>query len=348
LAHPGVDPAELRRTVDLYDELRSERATAQELGLSRGTVRNRLARASKLGIKAGSAPATATLPVFPDDDTPAEELLDHMERRFEKRQAREKAEHWFAINEPTNEPIAYSWFGDPHLGSNGCNIPLLRRDIEIIKSTEGMYAANCGDTVDGWGGALTRLYADNDVSRQTERRLARWFLEEAGIPWRLWLLGNHDVMDASLSAYLGAINATRIPLIDWRAKFRIVFPNGCEIRIDAAHDHKGSSIYNPLHGQKRASLWDEDADLFISGHRHTWALASEEVAGGRVISMCRVRGYKYIDQFARRRNYIEQTCGASIVTVFDPTTESPVRRVQCFADVEAGADFLTWLRSRNH
>ena len=48
-----------------------------------------------------------------------------------------------------------------------------------------MYAANIGDTVDNWGGTLTRLYADNDVSRQTERRLACWFLEEAGIPWRV-------------------------------------------------------------------------------------------------------------------------------------------------------------------
>ena len=286
-------------------------------------------------------------PAFPDEDVPAEEILDHMERRFEQRQAREQAEHWFAIKEKTNEAVAYSWFGDPHIGSNGCNIKLLRRDIEVIKSTPGMFAANCGDSVDNWGGSLVRLYAENDVSRQTERRLARWFLEEAGIPWRLWLLGNHDVMDQGLSAYLEGINAHRIPVLDWRAKFRVLFPNGCEIKIDAAHDHKGSSIYNPLHGQKRASLWDEEADLYIAGHRHSWALASEEVASGRVINMARARGYKYLDEFARRRNYVVQQCGASIVTVFDPTATSPARLVQMFADVEAGADYLTWLRSKS-
>ena len=286
-------------------------------------------------------------PAFPDEDVPAEEILDHMERRFEQRQEREQAEHWFAIKEKTNEAVAYSWFGDPHIGSNGCNIKLLRRDIEVIKSTPGMFAANCGDSVDNWGGSLVRLSAENDVSRQTERRLARWFLEEAGIPWRLWLLGNHDVMDQGLSAYLEGINAHRIPVLDWRAKFRVLFPNGCEIKIDAAHDHKGSSIYNPLHGQKRASLWDEEADLYIAGHRHSWALASEEVASGRVINMARARGYKYLDEFARRRNYVVQQCGASIVTVFDPTATSPARLVQMFADVEAGADYLTWLRSKS-
>lgn len=345
MAEPLTDD-ECLRVLELYERFGNQREAAEAMGIPRTTFHNRMVAAKKrLGPNPKIEPP-AVFPTFPDDDVDAEEILDHMERRFEKRQAREKAEHWFAIHEPTNEPIAYSWFGDPHLGSNGCNIKLLRRDIEIIKSTPGLMAANCGDTVDGWGGSLVRLYADNDVSRQTERRLARWFLEEAGIPWRLWLLGNHDVMDGSLVAYLEGINAHRVPMVDWRARFRVVFPNGCEIKIDAAHDHKGSSIYNPLHGQKRASLWDEDADIYIAGHRHNWALASEEVAGGRVINMCRARGYKYLDEFARRRNYVIQQTGASIVTVFDPVTTSPVRRVQCFADVEAGADYLTWLRSK--
>jgi len=336
-----------RQVLDYLEDYGSQRDAAEALGIPRSTFYNRLLSARKRQAERPLEELPpAVFPTFPDDDLPAEEILDHMERRFEKRQAREKAQHWFAINELTNEPIGYSWFGDPHLGSNGCNIPLLRRDISIIKNTPGMFAANCGDTVDGWGGSLVRLYADNDVSRQTERRLARWFLEEAGIPWRLWLLGNHDVMDGSLVSYLEAINAHRIPMVDWRARFRVVFPNGCEIRIDAAHDHKGSSIYNPLHGQKRASLWDEEADIYIAGHRHNWALASEEVAGGRVVNMARARGYKYLDEFARRRNYVIQQTGASIVTVFDPRSASPVRRVQMFADVEAGADFLTWLRNK--
>ena len=337
---------ECLQALDAYEKHGNEREAAGELGIPRTTLHNRLIASRKRKLRRPLVAEKSVLPVFPDDDIDTEEILDHMERRFQKRQAREQAEHWFAINEPTDEPIAYSWFGDPHLGSNGCNIPLLRRDIEIIKSTPGMYAANIGDTVDGWGGSLVRLYADNDVSRQTEQRLARWFLEEAGIPWRLWLLGNHGVMDGSLVAYLEGINAHRIPMVDWRARFRVVFPNGCEIRVDAAHDHKGSSIYSPVHGQKRAALWDEDADIYIAGHRHNWALASEEVAGGRVINLARARGYKYLDEFARRRNYVIQQCGASIVTIFNPTTESPVRRVQVFADVEAGADYLTWLRSK--
>lgn len=326
---------------------------ARILGIPRQTLRGRIHRAERVANVIPDNDSDKDLDrevfaPFPDDDIEDDELLDHMERRFEQRLSRERAETWFPINEPSNEPTAYTWFGDPHLGNNGCDIKKLREHVKIINDCPGMKCVNLGDTVDGWGGNLLRLYADNDVSRQTERRLARWFLEGSQLPWRVWVLGNHDVMDATFAAYLSAINASRIAMVDWRAKFRVCFPNGVEIRIDCSHDHKGSSIYWPLHGQKRTSLWEgrENADIYIAGHRHNWALATEEVAKGKVIHMARARGYKAIDDFAKHRNYVQQEYGQSIVTIFDPV-KSPDRRVQMFSDVEAGADYLTWLRSRS-
>jgi len=319
-------------------------AAARDLDMSPSTFRRRLKAARERNMSAEEKPGVV-FPSFPDDDIDAEKILDHMQSRFEKRKALADAQNWFKINEPTDEPIAYSWFGDPHLGSNGCNIGLLRRDIKIIIDTPGMYAANIGDTVDNWGGHLIRLYADNDVSRQTERRLACWFLEEAGIPWRVWLEGNHDHMDVALTAYLRGINANRIPMLDWRAKFRVCFPNGVEIRIDASHDHKGHSMWNPLHGQKRAASLDERADLYIAGHKHNAAIAQQEMPGSWIANFARARGYKYVDDYATRGQFHQQTYGASIVSVFDPTADSPLNRVQLFADVAAGARYLTSLRS---
>ena len=321
----------------------SARAAARYLEIPRSTYMRWLEVARARNLSAEEKPP-GLFPVFPDDDIDAEQILDHMQSRFEKRQALVDAQKWFKINEPTDEPIAYSWFGDPHLGSNGCNIGLLRRDIQLIIDTPGMFAANIGDTVDNWGGTLTRLYADNDVSRQTERRLACWFLEEAEIPWRVWLEGNHDHMDMALTTYLRGINANRIPMLDWRARFRVCFPNGTEIRIDASHDHKGHSMWNPLHGQKRAASMDERADLYIAGHRHNAAIAQQEMPGGWIANMARARGYKYVDDYATRGNFHQQNYGASIVSVFDPTAENPTSRVQLFADVAAGAKYLTSLR----
>ena len=185
--------------------------------------------------------------------------------------------------------------GDPHLGTS-CNIPLLRRDVEIMATTPGIGCVNIGDTTNNWGGRLIQLYAEEDISRSTERKLAQWFLKEAEIPWLVWLHGNHDTMHSEFSTYLKAINVRQVPMIDWSAQFKLVFPSAT-VRVDASHNHKGTSIYNPLHGQKRASLWGEDADIFVAGHHHTWALAQEENAGGQVVNMARARGYKWHDEF---------------------------------------------------
>ena len=80
------------------------------------------------------------------------------------------------------------------------------RDADLMAKTPGVYAVNIGDTTDNWGGRLIRLYAENDVSRQTERKLARWFLQESGIRWLVWLHGNHDTMDGAFTSYLEGIN----------------------------------------------------------------------------------------------------------------------------------------------
>ena len=41
MANPGLDPAELQRTLDVYEQLgRSERATGKQLGMDRSSVHN--------------------------------------------------------------------------------------------------------------------------------------------------------------------------------------------------------------------------------------------------------------------------------------------------------------------
>ena len=286
-------------------------------------------------------------PEFADDDISAEEILDHMAKRFNQRHKHDKSLDWFRIGIKSDEPIGLTVVGDPHMGSNGCNIPLLRRDCEIMASTPGVYAINIGDTADNWGyGRLVALYAENDVSRQTERRLARWFLEDAGVPWILWLMGNHDNMHGEFSTYLKTLNAKILPMIDWQAKFRLCFPNGREIKIDAAHNHKGTSIYNRLHGQKRAALWNENADIYVAGHHHNSAITQEELDDGRYVTLARARGYKWIDDHAKVHGFRDNLHGASIMFVIDPKATNPVGLIHPFADIEEGADYLNWKRSQ--
>jgi calcineurin-like phosphoesterase family protein len=353
---PPVSPQEIQRRLDAYKKALSEghlplgvmpkrgqlgaiKVAAERLRVS-GPA---LYQAVRVGLQ--SAEPEITLPTFPDDDISATQILDHMAKRFERGKAASDAKRWFRIKLASNDPIALNWFGDPHLGSNGCNVPLLRRDVEIVASTPGMYGANIGDTVDGWGGRLIRLYADNDVSKKTERKLARWFLQDSGVKWLLWLHGNHDSMGGDLTHYMEALNTALVPMIDWRAQFILVFPNGVEVRVDAAHNHKGHSMWNELHGQERAAYMEEPADLIVAGHHHTWAVKAKELPDGRVVNLVRARGYKFMDAHATRWQFAEQQQGASIVTIFNPVSESVTGRVQVFSDVRDGAKYLNYLRA---
>ncbi len=334
----------VQEAVDAYEEHGSQRKAAAELGVPRQTFITRLKHGQKFGYRPNAA-KDVELPVFPDDDIPAEDILDHMEKRFEQRLEHDNALNWFEIKINDPKPMGLTFVGDPHLGSNGCNIPLLRSDVEIMSSTPGVRAVNLGDTADNWSyGYLIKLYAENDVSRQTERRLARWFLEDAGIPWLVWLMGNHDAMAEGFGIYLKTLNAKRIPMVDWRAKFKLIFPNGREVKVDAAHNHKGTSIYNPLHGQKRAALWNEDADITVAGHHHNWALTQEELEDGRVVQLARARGYKWLDDHATTNGFTRKNHGASIMFIINPEAESETDFIQPYANLKRGADYLTYLR----
>jgi len=288
------------------------------------------------------------LPVFPDEDIPATEILGHLGKRFNQRLTRDKALKWFDIKMKTDRPVGMAVVGDPHLGSNGCNVPLLQRDVELMATTPGVHAVNIGDTADNWSNRMVHLYAENDVSRQTERKLARWLLQDAGVPWMLWLMGNHDLFDGEFSTYLKTIGASQLPMLDWQAKFQLRFPNRRVCKVDAAHNHKGTSIYNPLHGQKRASLWSggEHADIFVAGHHHVSAATQEETDDGRIVTLARARGYKYIDHWGTTHGFPNNQHGATILFVIDPEADSAVSFVQPFLDLRAGCEYLTYLRSR--
>jgi hypothetical protein len=336
-----------QEALDAVDCADSISAAARSLGIPAGTLRHRLRRAQDQDLvpRPISVESDFALPIFDDDDISAPEILDQMERRFEKKLAYEQSQRWFPIKIRSDDPVGLAVVGDPHLGQS-CNIPLLKRDVRIMSETEGMMALNMGDTADNWSyGRLLQLYSEEDISRPTEQRLARWFLRDAKIPWILWLHGNHEMMHSEFSTYLKTINVDQIPMIEWRARFKLVFPS-LEIKIDAAHDHKGSSIYNIMHGQKRAALWDEDADIYVAGHRHTWGLSTEELDDGRVVFFGRARGYKFLDRYAVRRGYHNDKYGATVLFVIDPQDTNPASRIHSFVDLEQGAEYLEWKRAK--
>lgn len=310
----------------------SIRGAARALGVDPKTIRNRLAK--EAGIKPAGVPKAAL---------PTRDLIERLTADSRRKQATIKAETWQRVHVADKRPVGLLWFGDPHLGVSTL-WDRLERDMALCLSEPGLYAANIGDTANWWGNRLIHLAAEEPISRKQERQLARWFLAESGMPWLLWLMGNHDEW-GDADEFMREMNVHgRVNMRDWEARIELCFPNKKKIRIHAAHDFPGNSMWNVTHGPSRAAQMMSDADLYVCGHKHCWGVQQFELPWReRSPTLIRVRGYKFGDEFARRHGYPECNHGSSILTIFCPDAEGP-GRVLTFTDVEQGARVLRALR----
>jgi hypothetical protein len=335
---------ELRSTMAVFSDCDGNISkAAKALGIPRNTMAHRIKAAERYGIY--NEPEIKP-PVLPEGDIPVPDIIDQLCNRFERRADLESAKKWMAFKVRSNDPIGIVWMGDPHIDDNGCNWPLLREHCDILSKTVGLYAVNIGDTHNNWVGRLMSKYADQDMSRDTAFKLIEWFFNHSGVKWLIMLLGNHDVWNDG-ARILRKIAENTCQMEDWRAQFKLVFPNGRECLIDAAHDFPGHSQWNPLHGLGKASVMGGRAHIYVAGHRHNWAMSEHECGEtGRVYSLLRAKGYKDMDEYATRHGYANQKNGASLVSVIDPTAPD-VAMVTNFTDVKLAAEYLTYLRGRN-
>lgn len=333
-----------QEVLDLVSQHGSVRAAARAADVTRTTFQDRYRRAKdKIGV-----PQTDVklFPEFPDDDLPIEDLIELQTKRFEKRHAYHKSKRWFPVKINMEGPIGLSFFGDPHTDDNGCNWPLLRRDCDIHARTPGLFGLNVGDTTNNWVGRLMHLASRQDASQQTARKFAKWLLSDSGVTWLCWVIGNHDSWNEG-DAILRAMGGHMVPMEDWQAQFTLMFPNGKECRIWCAHDFPGNSQWNSLHGPQKAAHTKDWAHVYACGHKHNWAMHNEESASKEFVYwLIRARGYKFMDEYAEKLGHAEQQEGASITAVINPDAKCGTGFTQCFADMEAAADYLTYLRKR--
>ena len=348
----GPDDEELKQ---LYAKHKGNiTGIARELKKSRNTVdhwyKNQLGLPGK-GVSGQNAaehnaPEEDVLefPEFPEDDLTAPEILKHLGERFELRYEHKQSKTWFPVKVNIDGPIGLSFFGDPHLDSNGCNIPLVTHHAALHRKNDALFGVNIGDSLNNWTGRLAKLYANQDTSKSTAFKLAEWFLRDAGIKWACWLMGNHD-MWGDLAAVMRAMNVENIPMEDWQARFKLVFPNGRECKIWAAHDFKGHSMWNTLHGPQKAAHMKNEAHIYACGHTHNWAMHQEE-SGSRDFTywLIRSRGYKHIDSYGELLGHFPQQEGSTITAIIDPDADTLAGFIQCFADMDAAVDYLQWKR----
>ena len=316
-------------------------AAAKHLGIARSTIRNRISRAREKGLYQQPVPTAPDLPP-PDIDT--DDIIDIMKRRYSRRAEHAQAKRWRTFDVPCSGPYALMFFGDPHVDDDGCNWPLLFDHCELAAKTPNLYAVSVGDVSNNWTGRLARLYAEQETSAETARRLIRWLLVESGVPWWLWIHGNHDAWSGGIPLIEG-MNVNRVVMEDWQAKVTLRSGDH-DLRLWIAHNFPGTSQWNKLHGAQKAAQMKDWAHIYAAGHHHNWALHQEEHDHRDFVYwLARVRGYKHLDTYADHLGYGGQNYGASILAVVDPAADK-LNAVTCFADPHEGVDFLAWKKGR--
>ena len=67
---------------------------------------------------------------------------------------------------------------------------------------------------------------------------------------------------------------------------------------------------------------------------------------GRVVWMCRARGFKDFDEYETVKGFEVQRLGHTITAVFEPDAVSETGFISCFAEPQEAAKFLTYKRGR--
>ena len=319
----------LEETERLVDE-KGKNQVAASLGITVNSVNARL-RELKLLRDYGTENNLATteppkseytLPTLPSEEMPTEDLVEHLTTRSRQRFEAKVAREWIPIQVNVQGPVGITFFGDPHIDDDYCDWDNLRSDIDMINKTECLWAVNLGDVSNNWIGRLQRLWAYQETSAAQAWQLVEWLLSE--VDWLCLIKGNHDTWLPNAADPVEWLKKGGIAE-NWNANLSLRFPNGNEARIIGAHDMPGHSMWNPLHAQvRRARFSGSEAHLYISGHRHQWALFhTENAESGRVYWAARARGYKLYDDYANEKGYLPQK----------------------YADTEEAADYLNFKRS---
>lgn len=286
---------------------------AAELNRNVSSIRN---QATDLGLRWHSKALSGfTVQPSPKMARSFEELLEANEDEFRRKSERAGYKKAVKVDIQGTGPYALVFFGDCHIGDPGCDIALLLHAMDTVRRTPRMYALNIGDLANQWIGKLGRLYAHQTTTDDEEIEMMRGMLK--AIPWLAVILGNHDKWHHVASLLCDEAGVAHV---SHGATFHI----SCEgqeepLIVDARHDHRGRSMYNPAHGQLKRAYRGSDADIIIGGHIHQGAYnAVRNGVTGRLAHCIRLGAFKRHDEYVDASSFDQDDIGPIAVAVVDP------------------------------
>lgn len=287
----------------------------------------------------------------PDRELDAETLLARKAQKFERIQAHEEAAALRVVRVRESLPIGIMHFGDPHLDDDGSDTGLLERHVALVQETDGLYGATVGDMTNNWTGRLGRLYSNQSTTAREAWILVEWLMH--AVPWLYVIGGNHDVWSGAGDPLTWLAQSATFGYTPHGCRIALRFPGGREVRVNARHDFRGHSMWNPAHGVARAAQMGWRDHLLMAGHKHVSGYnvlrhpdAATGIGGGLVSHCVRVATYKVYDDYATAQGLPNQSLGPCCVTVINPQATNELNLVHVFWEPFEAAEYLTWLRKK--
>jgi len=310
---------------------------AQELGLSKDTLRKRIERNPGLLEKFKK-------PSLPSSSRTIDELVkDKIEI---SRRAKDADEARDLIKIPVNidGPFGLLIFGDPHVDADGCDFDTLAKHRQIAIDHPFIVAGSIGDHQNAWVGRLGALYGEQNVTAKESWKLVEWLINP--IQWLFLIGGNHDLWVGSGDPLEWIARQANSLYEPHGVRMQLEHPCGAMTRIHCRHDFPGRSIYHVNHGPKREVYFGFRDHLIVAGHLHVGGDEGMVMPDGVCAQLVRVSGFKVVDHYAHQLGLKKVPIHPSALVIIDPREPETSRaRVWCAPTVEHGVKFLDTLRA---
>lgn len=211
----------------------------------------------------------------------------------------------------STSPIAILLAGCMQTGGRWTSHEFIRRQIDTALATPNMYIGFFGDDIENFRSgsfAGAKSVYDQALKPDEQRDLWELFLDKVGqrALWGMWSQHGTIWDEKDGANYIKRMYTQRgIPFFDGMGYIKLHVGRQT-YQLAASHEFPGSSMYNPVHAQKRA-LWQRfpNADILAMADRHQYAVLEEQVYGHEVAAGNRLSPSVYLVQIGTAKSGLD-------------------------------------------
>lgn len=317
-------------------------AAARQAGVSRTTMQDRIRLAEEAGI------IKARTQTNPSRWRPGAEIVAARKAEYERVSAAAANRVGNVIHRPDDGPFMLIVLGDEHLDNPGTDLKLWEHWISFLDRSKHRTGWSMGDVLDNWLKPLAHLYATAETPAPEGWILLEHYMEQIGDDLDCSVAGNHDDWSGH-SDVLGMI-MEKYGVMHRSTSLRMAYrcPNGREITVNARHGWPGRSMWNAVHGIKRAARMGIRDNILLGGHTHISGEGKEiDPLSGKISHCFQIAAFKRVDDYADDLGLLEGHMSPALALVIDPRrADHDPEMVKHFYDPQAGSDYLAFLRRK--